>query len=424
MSILLYIFELGLFLSVFLAFYLLALRRQAFFRFNRAALLAGSLACFLLPLVDLGFVLPEGETMPVDMLERVLVAPVVSVSPAASGTGASLTLAEVLLAVYLLGLAVCLIVSLRSFVRMRRVLGAGRRIERDGCAVHLLEEEVPSFSWARHIVMSEKDYGQNPVVFRHELMHVRCRHSVDLGLFSLICIFQWFNPLVYVAMGELKMLHEYEADDNVLKQGIDATQYQLLLVKKAVGDVNFLVANGFNHSNLKNRITMMHNKNRKSWKKLYVLFLLPLLGASSMFVAEADILPVEKAVAVSRPVTEPVTESVADVPEVLQESGMVPPKFQGGGSVEFAKWVMSNVKYPEDAHKSGKEGKVLLSFEIDTDGKVVNVEVVRSADPQLDAEAVRVVSSSPEWTPGRQDGKNVKTKMMLPVVFQLSKGGK
>ena len=78
-------------------------------------------------------------------------------------------------------------------------------------------------------------------------MHTRLSHSADILLMSLVCALYWFNPLVWIMLSELRMLHEYETDEAVLKHGIDATQYQLLLVRKAVGDRRFLIANSFNH---------------------------------------------------------------------------------------------------------------------------------------------------------------------------------
>ena len=108
-----------------------------------------------------------------------------------------------------------------------------------------------------NILMSRSDYETLPAILAHEQAHVRCGHSWDLLFFGVLSILQWFNPLVWICQGELKLLHEYEADDAVLKQGIDGVQYQKLLIRKAIGETQFLQANGFNHAQLKLRIQQM-----------------------------------------------------------------------------------------------------------------------------------------------------------------------
>ena len=95
------------------------------------------------------------------------------------------------------------------------------------------------------------------------------------------------------------------------------------------------------------------------------------------------------------------------------------PKFQGGDANDFSKWVNSKLVYPEIAKENGVQGRVTLQFTVGADGIVSNVKVLRGVDPSLDKEAVRVVSSSPKWTPGKQRDRNVKVTYTFPVIFQL-----
>lgn len=95
------------------------------------------------------------------------------------------------------------------------------------------------------------------------------------------------------------------------------------------------------------------------------------------------------------------------------------PKFKGGDQNKFTKWVFGKLEYPEIAKENGISGRVTLSFIVDTDGSVTDVKVLRGVDSSLDKEAVRVVSSSPKWTPGKQRGKPTKVKYTFPVIFQL-----
>ena len=113
-------------------------------------------------------------------------------------------------------------------------------------------------------------------------------------------------------------------------------------------------------------------------------------------------------------------------PEEASDNEVIPfaiveekPKFQGGDQNDFTKWVFGHIEYPEIAKENGVQGRVTLQFTVDTDGSVKNVSVLRGVDASLDKEAVRVVSSSPKWTPGRQRNKNVKVRYTFPVIFQL-----
>ena len=116
----------------------------------------------------------------------------------------------------------------------------------------------------------------------------------------------------------------------------------------------------------------------------------------------------------------------AEVAEEVIEEEVIPfaiveekPKFQGGDANTFSKWVNSKLVYPEIAKENGIQGRVTLQFTVNTDGSVSNVQVVRGVDASLDKEAVRIMSSSPKWTPGRQRERPVKVVYTFPVIFQL-----
>ena len=419
---LIYILKSTLLLAVFDAFFLLVMRRSGWFRFNRITLLAGSAACLLLPLIPFRV---NRATLYSTWLEPVVVAAGDQAEPAVAATasGMSFSWQAFVLALYLLGALVALVFYLRSYGLMFRLLRRTPSERRDGYTLHLIAQETPSFSWLRHIVIARSDAERYPAILTHERAHVRCGHSVDLLLASLLTVLQWFNPLVWICRSELKLLHEYEADDFVLKQGIDATQYQLLLVKKAVGEKRFLLANGFNHAQLKNRITMMQTTTKAAWKKLFLLLLLPLLAGTTLLLAErvtpaADVIPLaeEPVVAPSEVLPEPPPE--APVKYSLLETK---PRFQDGDVGQFSHWVNEHLKYPKEAVKDSLQGRVTLQFTIEKDGSVTDVHVLRGCASILDEEAVRVVSQSPKWTPGLIKGEPVRVIYNFPVVFQLTK---
>lgn len=421
---LLYIGRSSLYLALFYAFFLLAMRRTTFFRLNRALLLAGTLVCFLLPLLRVRTVMVAASQIVLGPLAEV------SVSSDLDGPSAASPVPYLEL-LYLAGLLAVSAWAVTAYVRMRRTIRKGTVVpQEDGTKLVLMDSDIPSFSWSRTVVISRKDLEENPAMLLHEQAHIRKGHTVDTLWFLGVVLLHWFNPLVWIALSELKLLHEYEADETVLEKGIDATQYQLLLVRKAVGDKRFTLANGFQHANLKNRIDMMLKTPSSAWRRLAWLAILPFL-AGAMFLVN----PVRaKAVPVS-------DDMLADAPEILPEmvaqtpdtTDVVPfamidpelkPMFNGGADIEFSKWVNAHLVYPASTKNEGVQGRLVMQFVIYPDGKVRDVKVIRGVHPDLDAEAVRVVSSSPDWKPGYVNGKPVKVSYVLPIVFQLKGGEK
>ena len=406
-----YIGRSSLYLALFFAFFLLVMRRTTFFRLNRILLLAGTVACFLLPLLRLRTV--EVPFLMAGPLTETTSEPALTAGPSAASPFPYLEL------LYILGFLSVLGWTVAAMVRMYRTIrkGTATRLE-DGTRFVLTEADVPSFSWGRTIVMSRKDAEANPVIRLHEEAHIRQAHTLDILLFTAVTLVQWFNPLVWITLSELKLLPEYEADDAVLNHGIDATQYQLLLVRKAVGEKRFTLANGFQHAKLKNRIDMMLQAPSSGWKRLSWLAILPFL-AGTMFLCNPVRAKVVSADLSETVLSETAPAALPDTTKGLPYSQVeVKPTFQGGNAGEFAKWVNENLKYPQTAKDAQVQGRVVAQFVVGSDGKVGDVKVLRGVHPDLDAEVVRVISSSPDWTPGYVKGEPVKVTYTFPVVFK------
>ncbi len=411
-SFLLYIGRSSLYLALFYAFFLLVMRRTTFFRLNRILLLAGTLVCFLLPLLRLRTV--EVPLLMVGPLTEAASEPALTAGPSAVSPVPYLEL------LYILGFLAVLAWTAVAMVRMYRTIrkGATTRLE-DGTKLVLTEADVPSFSWGRTIVMSRKDAETNPVILQHEKAHIQKKHTQDILLFTVVTLVQWFNPLVWITLSELKLLHEYEADDAVLNHGIDATQYQLLLVRKAVGDKRFTLANGFQHAKLKNRIDMMLKSPSSGWKRLSWLAILPFL-AGTMFLCNPVRAKVVSADLPEAALSETAPAALPDTTKGLPYSQVeVKPTFNGDeAGAAFSKWVNENLKYPQAAKDAEVQGRVVAQFVVGSDGKVGDVKILRGVHPDLDAEVVRVISSSPDWTPGYVKGEPVKVTYTFPVVFK------
>ena len=431
---LLYILRSGLYLGVFYAFYLLVMRRTTFFRLNRVVLLAGSMLCALLPLLRVRSAQLFVGAGPLSITA------VGEASQTGVPTGGSLEWDQILGILYLVGLLVVLSITLICAFKMHRITAGKESTQVNGFRTVMLGNGNPSFSFVKTIFICPQDLEQNPAIFLHETMHVQSRHYVDLFLFRIIQIIWWWNPLVWLMRTELGLLHEYEADEKVINHGIDATQYQLLLVRKAVGEQRFSLASGFQHAKLKNRITMMLIPTTNARMRFSYLALIPLLAifvyacnpTKNNKVPAPAAADETEAPAVENQKAEPAVEIRTmesdeincDTPDSGEE--IIPfqlvetkPTFQGGDAGDFSKWVNSQLVYPDKAKEEKIAGRVVLQFKVDTDGAVRDVKVLRSAHEMLDAEAVRVISASPKWEPGRQKGEPVAVTYTFPVIFQL-----
>lgn len=424
-----YIVTSGLLLSVFYAFFMLLMRKTTFFTFNRFSLMAGSLLCLALPLIHWDFSgTAVSNVIPTLTLPQAVV----------SAEGGTLNAADkgiswlgVVSGIYFLGAFVVLIMNILSVIQTSRMIASGEHIQKEGFKVTIVDAPVASFSFLGHIVISREDFTATPVILTHEMSHVRKRHSVDVLLFSVVTVLHWFNPLVWLARAELKMLHEYEADESVINQGVNAADYQLLLVRKAVGEHRFRLANGFNHTKLSNRITMMMSEKTNGWIRLSYVACVPLLACMLCFctsnkqTSEMTERTVDALDAEPQDINEVVAIGVTDATTAEEDepvpfqSAEVKPMFQGGDANNFAKWVNEHLIYPEDAQKAKKQGRVVVQFTITKTGKMENVKVLRGTFKSLDEEALRIVKSSPVWEPGKMQGKAVDVTYTFPIVFRL-----
>ena len=432
-------------LALFYLFYKWLLSRDTLHRFNRFVLLASLLLTATLPLLHMDFgrladdvaiaiqevvVTPANgydmQSMPVR--DDVQLLDVLTWSDHLPST----MLLGVIFVGYLLVAGVLLLVFLYKLTGLIEQCH-GSKTERldDGCHLLLHDRDYAPFSWMRTIVVSHKDYEANgPMILAHEREHVHLGHSWDLLLAQLCCCVQWFNPAAWLVKKELQAVHEYEADEAMLRSGCNATQYQMKLIETALGARFSSIANNFTNVSTKKRILMMMKKETSPWARAKVLYMIPvamlvLFATSCKYQPKAEETQEEATIAESdAPAAASVTVNgyKADAPKDDSEIFMFCeelPEFSGG-MVALMEYLQKSLKYPESAMKEGTQGRVIVQFVVEKDGSVSNVEVVRSVSAVLDAEAVRVVSAMPAWTPGKQRGEVVRTKFTLPVTFRLN----
>ena len=411
-------------LAAFYLFFKVLLSRDTFHRFNRIALLGILALSLIIPIV-----LTVINTIISHEINDILLTTdegfasddIITITKNADIKAGNIYLAALLL-IYLSGCLICLMYTFFSIIQIIRTIRKGKciKVENGIKIIVSLNEETPSFSWMNYIVLSHHDYEEaGDTIITHENAHINLHHTYDLIVAQACIVIQWFNPAAWLLYQELQSIHEYEADERVLLQGINARQYQLLLIKKAVGTRLYSMANSFNHSNLKKRITMMLQKKSNSWARLKYAYVLPL--AAIILVA-----------CTNKEVSQKIDEiSNTRISHLASDSNTNPddsdvfvsvekmPEFPGGDA-ELLKWISENIVYPKEAAENGISGRVSCAFVVNVDGSVSDVIVVKSVDPILDEEAVRVLSLLPNFKPGEQKGKPVRVKYSVPVRFRLS----
>ena len=315
-TILFYIFEATLCLTILYFLFRLFFRKDTLFRTNRFLLLMGTVVCTSLPLLQID--VPQYTTLqlPITAVRHLLTEKDVNIERkgsvdekhlfgetnlfvAGKGDDTEENHANVIHTIpvtlllggcYFIGALVVFTFLLFSTIRMRRLIHSYPACNYGKYKLIICPEKIVSFSWGNTIVLSQEDYERNPgEILLHEQMHLQHRHTWDLLWMECIMILHWFNPAAWLLMRELREVHEYEADNGVINNGIDATEYQLLLVKKSVGTRLFSMACGFNHSKLKNRITMMLKRRTNNWARLKLLLFVPVAAGTLYAFARPEV---------------------------------------------------------------------------------------------------------------------------------------
>lgn len=458
-------------LTLLYSLYRLLLRRETFHRLNRAVLLAILVVSPLLPLIPLH----TDEPTAMDVMLTRIEEPLMSLSSDANHADATLVAQEseeaasglwvrYLAYIYIIGIAVAITIYLFRLLSLARLLRRCQRISHPVVPkdVHLMLDmriKQPS-SWMHWIFIGPIDLKQNAeTVLRHELAHVRMRHSWDVILCDLTCHMLWCLPFVWMLRQDLVDVHEFQADEAVLQGGVTLDEYEHLLVRKAVQTQVLPIMNTLRRGAVKKRFAMMHCGRSSRWSRLKLLYLVPALAAclwvsakgevyttylngklatleelkalDSSTIAHVDVIHSQKKVYVET-VSEPLT-TVEQMPQYP------------GGDAAFNQYMAHHVRYPKVAAENGVVGSVKVQFIVEADGRITHVHAIDTPSGEADAKvyaygdldkhpsqkeddeghrALREAAEEffrgmPPFEPGRQNGKPVRVQMTRTVNYDL-----
>lgn len=414
-----YTFVAGLvLLALYLVYdWLMAAENQP--RFNRVVLLSCYAVAAVFPLVDF-----ESGSAVANMAGTVDVALPVMTGVADDAESAVPVWPYIIICVYLAGVLGVAVMTVRAFVVLSRLVGGAEKVACGRYTLAVVDDgSIAPFSWRRYIVMNRDDYRENrDLIITHETAHLDRRHRYDLLLARVFEVAVWYNPAVWLMTQSLRSVHEYEADRAVVARVESAHDYQMLLIKKAVGRSFPVLANSLNHSNLKKRITMMLKPKSRKSRRVRALALVPavavaLLSVNIPFVANAlDSMSATSIGLDSGNKDSKKSDNEQPKETVFTEVEQMP-QFPGGDGA-MMKFIKDNLKYPESESGSAKKCMVIVKFVVGKDGAVRDAEIMRSQGEAFDAEALRVVNLMPKFVPGRLNGEPVAVSFTLPVMFK------
>lgn len=443
--------------------YTLMLRQESFFRMNRITLLTILMLALVLPVIDIPSLATPEQPVVYEMQHRIMLMTQEAemITKSLTATTRTISWLGILAIVYIIGVILALLIRLWQLFKIDKIIRGGCLwTDKSGKAtIYCHIDDVAPFSWMRSIVISEKDYKPyGREILLHEKAHILNLHSMDILFLTLVEAVQWWNPIAYLLGHSLRDVHEYEADDYVLHQGVSLQNYQALIVKKSLANTSYAFANNFNHSLIKKRIYMMNHPKSNPWLRSKVLYILPATlvvltafatpklnekvgeivervdhgdGSDDLnpqpeqqpeSIPTSDVTDMQSAepkeeLAVKEEATDTLSSEdyVNDVYRNEYINLTQPPEFPGGMSALRA-FVQLHVAQAleNDASVAGK--RAYVQFRIKKNGTIDNIGLVRG-DREAYHEAIKIVEQMPQWIPARRYGDLADAHFVLTIDF-------
>ena len=338
-----------------------------------------------------------------------------------------------LIIVYLMGVLLLTIRSIAEIINLFITYRQSRKSKINGVKVCLIPETEEPYSFFRWIFIPAKKQSKLMLaeILQHETAHTRQIHSFDVLVGEFVSIICWINPFAWFFKKEIGLNLEYMADQEVMYAGYNKKEYQYHLI--GMEHSNTAIANLYNNFSvlpLKKRITMLNKKRTNGVGKVKYLAPVPMAAAMLLFNNIDVMARIVNNQTTEAPKASVVVTTPEFIPTEIVEAPLPPdddkvytvcdvmPEFPGGQD-KLLQYLASSIKYPAESIEKKEEGRVTLTYIVEKDGSISNIEVVRSVSPSLDAEALRVVKSMPKWTPAKNKGKIVRVSYTVPVTFRL-----
>jgi TonB family protein len=410
-------------MAAFYIVYVLFLSKDTMYVRNRAFVLLSVISSLILPFITI----QTDESFRIPVFSRIFSD--IFINAASGGSGLithgdeGISWLWILIKVYLTGV---IILGLKLIVDLAELILLIINHRRSGSNIIRFQGYNTSGFSAFGYVFVNVRLAQEEAreIIRHEQIHLDHYHSLDIILIEITKVFMWFNPFIYLFSRSLRTVHEYQADEGCLNMGVPVDNYQRLLLNQVFKSKVFTATNSFTNPTLiKKRMIMMTKKRSKAMANLKLLLVLPVIAAVLLFISSCNqsSKSPENSTEVAPPPPPPPPPPAGDISsDAPLESADEMPVFKGGDAA-LLDFIIKNTKYPEGAKTKGTQGKVIVRFAVEADGSVDKVSILKGVDPELDQEALRVVSSLPDFEkPGIKDARNVAVWYMIPISFALN----
>ena len=470
-TILIYMVKVAVYLTAFYLVYSLMLSRDTAYGRNRAFILLSAASALVLPLITF----QTGKPLNIQFFGKFLSEVFITANQDGTvNSDAGLSVSgplQIIYSIYIIGVVASffkLIVDLLNLLFL-----IARQRNKGSSIIRFHGFNTSGFSAMGHIFintrLSPEEAGE---IILHEQNHLRQNHFLDILFIELVKAIQWFNPAVYLLNRALRAIHEFQADDACLCSGMAVVNYQSLLLSQVFKSKAFNLTNSFsNQSLIKKRMVMMTKKRTSALANLKLVLVVPVTALVFFAISAYKEIPISPEQQ-TRPINQPLTFStISESPSVSvskvktsssersaskssfpTENNKIttpppppPPPLPSeekkdlttsaeeeapfvvveqmpmfpGGDAELLKFIGLNTQYPEVAKINNIQGRVIIRFCVTAKGGVSQISVLKGVSPELDAEAIRVVNSLPEFQPGRQGGKAVPVWYMVPITFTL-----
>ncbi|MGF7082909.1 M56 family metallopeptidase [Mucilaginibacter sp. UYCu711] len=405
MTWLYYIAEANIYLGVFYLAYCLFLTKETYYQLSRAYLLFSCVISFILPVLQIGalkpvetvvfttvnYTLPQ-YTAPVDYVPTTIAQPIVTAQP--------LTTYDYFVYAYVIGVCVLSFILIIKLFTLIKLMRNTQRIDQGKHKLVYLPETNVAFSFFNYLFIGKDAAGANTII-RHELVHIRQKHSVDIVFLELLKVISWFNPFIYLLQSSLKSVHEYIADEQTAAFETDALTYSSFLVNNAYGAGGSSITHSFfNYNLLKKRIIMLNQQRSGNLARLKYLIALPvcagLLCASTLaFSKTYGWVDIDPAKAVPEVLATPknelsVTQPAAKTKPKKRNKFPIPSSTTPG--YEYLNhYVMKTVTYNPTENDNGSF--VVVGFDVVKNGKLTNIKIEKSGGKKYDAKALKAYTN-------------------------------
>lgn len=422
-----YLLQVNLGIILFYALYKLICTRDTLFNSRRLILMLALILPFIIPLIDIREWMETRDSLVMlTNFDYSTTIPEIVVGTAGTEPGNQVfVISEWIKNIYIAGILALSVRLIVQAISLYMIILRTPEKTVNGIRIKCMKDKSGPFSFFNWIFLNPDNVKEEEMneILTHEMAHVRQKHSIDVIISELVNICCWINPFAWLMKREVRLNLEFLADRKVMDAGFATKSYQYHLLGLTYSH-KYGLSNNFNFSHLKQRIIMMNKKKTNGAGHIkYALFAIPafalLLAGNISCSSEATKTDDVKEKAVTE--KPEVVETPAEKAETKDEVFMVVEKMPEfpGGIKELMSFLSKNIKYPASAIAKNVQGRVIVQFVVEKDGTPTEFKVMRSVDPALDAEALRVMQEMPKWKPGMQRGQVVRVKYTVPVTFRL-----